>query len=112
MAKLTKKKLHGLAQGLFNSVSEKDILVFENSKLIHNGNVLTVAEVRIIIEQAKTIQSLDLWRLLVDEMKYIANKKMYFDSKSEEDILAGKMVLWTVDVLEKKISNLSKLRTK
>jgi hypothetical protein len=95
---------------LYNGLTENDVLRMVNGALIYRNTVLLTEQKRVIIEQAKTINSLDLWKMLCDEMKVAANKRMYFDSKNEQDMLAAKMVLWTVDVMEKKIQNLSNIK--
>lgn len=91
---------------LFNGVTERDIIRVIHNKVIYKGNILSDEQKHGIIEGAKTLQSLDVWKILCDEMRFAANKKIYHDSKDTTDIIAGKMVLWTVEVMEKKINSL------
>lgn len=91
-------------------VSENDFLMSDKTgKLIYQGNPLTSEQKSSIISQAQVLHSMDLYKLLMNEMKYVANKKIFFDAKNIDDMMAGKMVLWTLDVIEKKIENLAKL---
>ena len=100
-----------LAGSLFKLVSENDFYrVGEKGTLIHRGRVLTDVEKHRIISEAKFLQSSETLLALLAEMIYVANKRIYFDSKDATDMLGGKMVLWTIDVLVKKIDNLSKLK--
>lgn len=43
-------------------------------------------------------------------MKYAANFQMYENSSKDDDIVFGKAVLWAVDVMEKKINSLIKIK--
>lgn len=99
-----------ITKDLFNTIEEKDILRIEGKDIIYHDNILTDAEKKSIISQADTIKKLEIWNLLCDEMKYLSNKKMYYDSKTNEDMLFAKAILWTIDVLEKKVTNLSKMK--
>lgn len=107
---MTKGKINLITKDLFNTVGEQDVISIEGKELFYKEKVLTDADKKSIISQAKTIQDMGLWKILVDELKYLSNRKMYFDSKTEEDILFAKAMLWTVDVMEKKIDKLSKLK--
>lgn len=62
-----------------------------------------------LIQDAEIIKQTDLWNMLVNEMKYIARKKMYDESRCWEDMLGGKFMLYTLDVMEKKMDKLSKM---
>lgn len=107
---MTKEKINLITKDLFNTKSEKDIISLKGRDIIYRGKVLTDGEKKSIIGQAEVIKKLEIWNILQDELKYLANKKMYYDSKNEEDILFAKAILWTVDILGKKIDNLSKLK--
>lgn len=99
-----------ITDDLFNMVTEKDTMQVVGGKLIHNGYALSQDEKNGIIEQAKDIRSFPLYKILLDELKWAANKKMYFSSTVIEDMMAGKLMLYSIDILEKKIDNLSKLK--
>lgn len=78
-------------------------------KLAYNGRVLDVKQRETIVGQAKELKNMDVYILLMNEMEYLANKKMYYESDDENGILFGKAMLWVVDVLKKKVDNLSKM---
>lgn len=100
-----------MARNLFNVLTEEDIIKFDKSrkKFIIKGQVVPENEVQEIISGAQTIQQILTWKLLVREMKVVANKMIYFNSKTQEDIIGGKMMLYTIDIMEKKLDNLSKM---
>lgn len=104
------KKLDLITKDLFTVKTKRDIIRLEGRDLVYKGNILTDSEKKSIISQAETIKKLELWNILQDELKYLSCEKMYYDSKTEEDILFAKAILWTIDILEKKVENLSKLK--
>lgn len=106
---MTKDKLNIITASLFNTKTEKDCLRMINGKLSFNGKILDQKQREAVISQAKTIRNMDLYTLLINDLKVAANKKLYFDCKNEYDILYGKAVLWTIDVLEQKVDNLARL---
>lgn len=106
---MTKDKINLICKDLFNSISEKDCLTTIKGKLAYRGKVLDQKQRDIIISQAREIKNMDLFQLLCNEMKYLSNKKMYYESQTPEDILFGKAALWVIDILEKKIDKLSTL---
>lgn len=107
----TKEKIYNLSKDLFNDKTAKDCLVFSRGKLYFKDKELTKEQVVSLVAQANELKNMDVFRLLMNEMKYLCNKKMYYESESTDDILFGKAALWFIDVLEKKITNLSNLST-
>lgn len=99
-----------LVSKLFKLVSEEDFFTMKNGRLIHRGVVLTEDEKKGIIAEAQYLKSSKLLQVLFTEMAYLANRKMYFESNTTNDLLGGKYTLWTLDVLGKKIENLSNLK--
>lgn len=106
---MTKDKLNLITKDLFNTKKEKDCLRMVGNKLSLNGKILDVKQKDTIIGQAKEIRNMDLYILLCNEMEFLGNKKIYFDSGNEIDLLFGKAVLWTIDVLKQKVDNLASL---
>ena len=110
---MRKGKLNLITKGLFNDpVKEVDLLrEVMPGKLVYKNSVLSSAEKNDVISQAKLLKSLTLHGLLMDEMKHLCEKKIYFDSKDQFDISVGKMGLFLVDVLQKKIDKLSTMKS-
>lgn len=107
---MDKEKINLITKDLFTTKEENDVIRLEGKDIVYKGNVLTDAEKKSIISQAETIKKLELWNILQSEMRYLASEKLYYDCKTEEDILFAKAVLWGIDVLDKKITNLSKMK--
>lgn len=106
---MTKNKINYITKALYNDVKKEDILVLKDGKLHLNGQPVSPETLKSLANQAQAIQTFDIYKLLMDEMRVLANKKLYYDSKTEYDMLFAKAMLWTIDVLEKKLANISKL---
>ncbi len=66
---------------------------------------------RDIISEASTLKQSYLLKILLEEMKSIGAKKIFNEGTTDgESIIVGKSILYTIDVLEKKIKNLSILK--
>lgn len=112
---MKKSKLNSLTKGLFSDKSKAEDVLREHpsnpGKLMRGSKVLSVMERNSLIEQAKFLQNQDLMSILLNEMKYLCEKKIYEDSKDQFDVAVGKMGLWYVDVMKKKIAKLAGLPT-
>ncbi len=91
----------------FNTVGENDILRFERGKWFAEGRELSEAEIKQFREEAELILKLPLWKLLEREIQYQANQTMFFKSQTETDILAGKLLLYYLDILKTRLHKLS-----
>lgn len=58
--------------------------------------------------EAEYIKNSVTFKLVTDDMKYLANKTMFEKSKSFDDMMFGKAMLYVIDILIKKIKNLAK----
>ena len=106
----TKEKIYNLSE-IYSMTKRLKIVSFSRGKLYFKDKELTKEQVVSLVAQANELKNMDVFRLLMNEMKYLCNKKMYYESESTDDILFGKAALWFIDVLEKKITNLSNLST-
>lgn len=109
-AELQKQLAPLVFKELFNGITEDDVLKLVNGKLIHRGVPLSLEQKNSIIMEAENLKTNNALIAILTDLKFTANKKIYEDSVSIEDILAGKMALWTVDLIEKKIINLSNIK--
>lgn len=107
---LKRRILNWLLSHLFNAVTEADGLVYSDGKFYNQGIEIPPEQADKLTSEAYQIQHTTLWPLLLSSMKWAANKKMYLDSSSDSDIVAGKWMLYTIDIIEKKIINLSKIK--
>ena len=105
------KKLNTATKRLFNEIKPDDVLSFDKRSgvLTLGGKPLSREQSEVLIAEASTIKETQLWALLLKTMVQEACKRMYLDSLSFDDMVAGKWILYTIDIFDKKVQNLSKL---
>jgi len=101
--------LNKLTKDLFNVLTVDDILIVRGKAIFARGQQLSEKDKISVTEGASGLKNNFLLKILLNEMKLISNEMMYKQSKSFDDMIGGKWMLYTLDVLEKKIDNLSKL---
>lgn len=94
---------------LFNAISAEDILK-ENpdGTLNFEDKTLPVSYRKDLREQANLLPNLMLWKVLMKDIQYQLNKKMYLESQITQDMLWGKLITWLWDVLNTRIRSLQK----
>ncbi len=93
----------------FNTISADDILKEKDGQWFYEGRAMNEASKKLLISQAEVLKEWQLWKILQDDIRYQANKRMFLDSKTENDLIAGKITLWTLDVIS---TRLKKMTTK
>jgi hypothetical protein len=61
-------------------------------------------------EQARLLKNGDLWVILTETMMFQAQRIMFNESKDFQDLINGKVVLYTLDVLQKTIDKIDKAK--
>lgn len=104
--KLKRKIANKLLSYLFNVVTEDDILVHDKkNRIVLQGNdVISFKKIERLQSEIKTIRDLEWWDIMNKEMKYRANKKMFDNAKEVDDIIFGKAVLYTLDIMEQSMN--------
>jgi hypothetical protein len=102
--------LNKLLKSLFNAVTDDDILSFRGGQLFRGKKALNTFEAEELINGAQALQNMRIWKQLTDEMKWIANDRIYNKSITTNDLTFPKAVLYTVDVMSRKLESLSKLK--
>jgi hypothetical protein len=77
--------------------------------ILVGGDELTVAQSHNLGSEARTILMLDVYKKLMSSMEYTAQEMIFTKSKNSDDLLFGKAVLYTLDVIQKKLENIAKL---
>jgi len=110
--KKTNFDINKVTENLFTDINEKERLVQTvQGKMFLNGVEISEAQKIEIISQAETLKKLDLVEILFREMEGVACHLMYSQGPNDLAMLHhGKSMLYTVDVLRKKIDNLSRLK--
>ena len=107
--RIKNKILNFILKHLFNSITEQDVLHVVGNNVFYKDTLLTKKQRDGIILEAKEIKNLAVYKILVDELKYSANKKIYQNSVTTDDLVFGKAALWVIDILETKINKLSQM---
>jgi hypothetical protein len=105
-----RKILNYLLKNLFNTVTEDDILRLRNGKLYRGNIIVSEAFKNDLINSAILIRDLDAWKEVLKDLKFLANERMYNKSVSVDDMIFGKAMLYSIDLIERKIKNLSQLK--
>lgn len=100
------KILTECVQHLFNTVGKDDLLKVQGKKMYFQDREMGDHEVQMLIEETKLFRGSKLWKVLQLDMRYQANKRMFVDSKTIEDLIAGKLLLLLIDVLETRLKEI------
>jgi len=101
--KWIRRKLLNLAlRHVFNALTEEEILPWGK---------IPGAKKDILIAEARMISQSDLWRRLVNTTTRKADKMMFEKAVNWDDMVFGKATLYVIDILDKRITALSKLNT-
>lgn len=94
---------------LFNSIGPEDILKTDtaSAQWTYMGKPISKEETQVLVEQAHALYQSKLWDVLQKDLKYQANKRMFTDSQNLEDMVAGKLLLFYVDIIHTRIKRLA-----
>lgn len=76
------------------------ITVNDAGQIKVDGKVLTAQELLSLQQEVKAFQNFRLKTMLFNTPKDLAEERMFKDSKTWDDMLAGKLTLYVVDVQE------------
>ncbi len=94
---------------LFNTIGSDDILkTNEVGQWMHEGKIMTDAKARLIQAEAKQLLDTTLWKILQDDVKYQANRKMFLLAENEMQLVSGKLWMYTLDAFKTRLESLSK----
>jgi len=91
---------------LYNTITEDDIFRKDGASYTYKGKPLMDAQVRSMRNQAEGFRESELFKMLDLELKHQANQIMFIKSKNEMDMVSGKLVLFTWNVIKSKINNI------
>jgi len=112
MKKIKRKILNKLLSYLFNTVSEDDIIVYNRKRglILVGGKELSNKNINNLKTEIKILKELEWWKIMENEMKYVANKVMYEKAKTVDDMIFGKAILYTIDIMNKKMDDFLNLK--
>lgn len=94
---------------LFNTIDSEDVLkIGTANQWMCEGKILHDDRKKQLIAQAEVFLSSELWNILQLDIKYQANRRMFLLSKKEEDLIAGKLYLFTLDTIKTRLESMQK----
>lgn len=92
---------------LFNTIRKRDLLRQEGSTWYAGNRELTEPEIRQIKAEARVLLNSRLWSILEDDVEYHAYRTIFTVSRSEIDLIGGKMLKVYLDILNTRLKELS-----
>lgn len=114
MTFLKKKLLNYLTNKLLHSISEEDILSLVKTSngqgyYLLGGKKISKQQLTHLKQDAAIIKEMEMWKILNATLTANAHKMMFINSKSFEDVISGKLMLYNLDVQNKIINTLSQI---
>lgn len=96
---------------LFNTIDEEDLLKVDKTsgQWTYMGRPFGKDELMVVVQHAKGLIDSRLWAVLQADIKYQANRRIYIDSRTEEDLVAGKLLLYLGDIIHTRLKRLASL---
>lgn len=95
---------------LFNTIGPDDILQEVNGEWMVEGKKMQEPIQKILVSEATSFLASRLWDVFKRDIKYQANRVMFEDSRSERDLVAGKLMLYILDCMKTRLESLTKGR--
>ena len=104
--KLTKEEKHDkltqVVADLFCTTSHLDVLFKEKEGRWYLGEKkLSEGQLRAFKSDAELMEKLGLWKEVTRCLKYLNNREMFLKARTEEDMIAGKALLFALYNIEK-----------
>lgn len=88
---------------LLGTVDERKVIRTDDAKkfIFLGDEMLDPTTVHNLKQEAELLEKLELWHLMTNTIRASAHKKVFVDSKDLNDVLAGKMALYNLDLMKK-----------
>ena len=94
---------------LYNTIGPDDILKINKDHTWRVGNkVLTSSEIKQLKDEVVILRSLKLWKVLMLDVKYQINKKMFEEANDETGMVWGKLMTWYDDIIRTRCERIKK----
>lgn len=90
----------------FTTIGPDDILKPEGDHLTFMGQALTQAQSEQLKQDARTITSLFLWKVLRADIKYQINKKMFEEANDLQALISSKVAFWIDGIYKDRLKSL------
>jgi hypothetical protein len=80
-----------------------------NKKVLsYNNEILNEGEITLIQAEASNFKNTKLWQILQKELEWQAIKRIGLDSRTTDDLIAGKSQLFNLEVIKSVLNRISK----
>lgn len=98
-----------IVKDLLAAITEKDILTVTNKGWYTGSRKLTQEEVAQLKEECQGLKESVLWKLMSNEIRYLANLQMFEKGIDRENTVFGRAMLYNLELLDKFIDRCSNL---
>jgi hypothetical protein len=106
---LRNKAIAWITKDLLNTITEDDVLRSDGKRGIICKDQVISREMQDQIQvEAEYIKQSIVFKLVLDDMRFLANQTMFEKSTKFDDVMFGKAQLYVIDILKKKVENLAK----
>lgn len=97
-----------LVSDVFNTITDEDILKIKAPNVwFHKGAELTSSQVNALRGEAQAILSTQTWKILMNELRWHAQKRTLEKSQTEQDLIAAKLLTYLTDILESRLEKMA-----
>lgn len=107
---IKKRLVNLIMRNLYKAVVVDDVIKVSGNKIYKGNKVLEGRQAYGLKKDAELILELELWKYMQDKMRYVANQRMFNQSKNFDDMMFGKAVLYVADVYDNILKNLKNLK--
>jgi len=112
---LKKKLINYLTSHLLSVIEEKYIITqvtLENGRgyYLLNGKKIDVAYLGKLKQEASILKETELWKIFDNTLRSHAHKMMFVKSETFDDVMAGKLMLYNLDIQKKIVDTLAEIQ--
>lgn len=100
------KVLNLAVKRLFRYIHPDDLLRQHGTTWMYKGKPLSPAMVELIKAEARVFNKMILKEIVFDEIEWHGQKKLYTQSEDVPDIVAGKLLIYTKDIVETRLKKM------
>ena len=113
MRKIKIKLLYWVTGYLWNAITEEDVITQQgNMSFMQNGTNVDIDVMNQYAKEADVLLNSKIWKELYKKLQLEANKKMYKESGSIDDMMFGKAMLYNLEIQKLWLQNMSKVPLK
>lgn len=99
-----------VTKGILFSVTEDDVVRSVGVNLYRGDEKLSPGARNSIITGSQAIKDMEAYKVIMDDLKYTAGKRIQDKALTGEDVFFARGGLWIIQLMEKKVENLSRLK--